>query len=91
MQNSKIFPGTKPRTFVLEGEESLFSFSRNVLKHSYSNAEFKNFPGDNTSDPRFRGEESLFSFSENVPKLSYSNAEFKKKNSGVEPPDPRFV
>ena len=28
----------------------MFSFSENVLKLSYSNAEFKNFPGDNTPD-----------------------------------------
>ena len=26
------------------GEESLFSFSKNVLKLSYSNAEFQKFP-----------------------------------------------
>ena len=51
-------------------EESLFSFSKTVLKLSYSNAEFKIFPGDITPDPRFRGEEGLFSFSKNVPKLS---------------------
>ena len=44
-QNSKIFPGTKPRTFVLEEGGSLFLFSKNVLKLSYSNAEFKKFPG----------------------------------------------
>ena len=75
MMNSKIFRETKPRTFV--SGESLFSFSKNVLKLSYSNAEFNKFPGDNTPDPRFRGEESLFLFFENVPKLSCSNAEFK--------------
>ena len=87
MHNSKIFRGTKPRTFVLGG--SLFSFSENVLKLSYGKAEFKNFPGDNTPDPHFREEESLFSFSENVPKLFYSNAEFKNfpwDNT----PNPRF-
>ena len=74
MQNSKIFPGTKPRTIILG--ESLFLFSENVLKLSiYSNAEFKNFPADSTTDPRFRGRESLFSFSKNVPKLSYSHVQ----------------
>ena len=58
--------------------ESLFSFTKNVLKLAYSNAEFKNFPGDNTLDPGFRGEENLFLFSKNALKQSYSNAEFKK-------------
>ena len=43
----------------------MFCISKNVLKLSYSNAEFKHFPGDNTPDPRFWGEESLFLFYEN--------------------------
>ena len=90
MQNSKILRRTIPRTFVLGGG-SLFSFSENVLKLSYSNAEFKNFPGENTPDPRFRGEESLFLFSDNVPEqlLSYINAGFKHF-PGDNTPDPRF-
>ena len=59
---------------------SLFSFSENVLKLSYSNAEFKQFSRGNTPVPPFwwkRREErgSLFLFSENVLKLSYNNAE----------------
>jgi hypothetical protein len=45
----------------------LFSFSKNVRKRSYSNAEFKHFPGDNTPDPRFRGEKNMFLFSKNAP------------------------
>ena len=39
----KKFQGVQPRTLVLEG--SLFLFSKNVLKLSYSNAEFRNFSG----------------------------------------------
>ena len=56
----------------------MFSFSKNVLKLSYSYAEFKNFPGGNVLDPRFSEEESLFLFFKNALKQSYSNAEFKK-------------
>ena len=63
-------------------DESLFSFTENVLEYSYSNADFKNIPRDNTPNPRFKGEESLFSFSENKPKRSYSNAEFLQKFRG---------
>ena len=59
------------------GEESLFLFTENVLKLSYSNTEFKKFPDDNIPEPHFRGEETLFPFSKNVPKFSYSNAEFE--------------
>ena len=75
----KFSRGQYPRFKV---NESLFSFSENVLENSCSNAEFKNFPGDNTPNLRFRGEENLFSFSENVPKLSYGYAEFLKKSGG---------
>ena len=45
MQNSKNFLGTIPRTPVLGGEESLFSFFENIPKLSYCDSivEFKNF------------------------------------------------
>ena len=39
------------------GGESLFSFSKNVLKLSYNNAKFTNLSGGNTTRPLFqRGE-----------------------------------
>ena len=62
---------------------SLFSFSENVLKHSYSNAEFKQFSEGNTPDPRFggregkRGEVCFCS-----PKISYNNAELTISSGG---------
>ena len=64
----------------------MFSFSENVPKLSYSNAEFKKFPCDNTPNSRFRGEESWFYFSENVPKRSYNNAELHKISRTPGPP-----
>ena len=73
----KISPVDKTAVLCFEGEESLFLFTENVLKLSYSNTEFKKIPGDNILESHFTGEESLFPFSENVPKFSYSNAEFK--------------
>ena len=66
---------------------SLFSFSKNVLKLSYSNAEFKTVPGDNT--PVLGERKVCFRF----PKM-YQNSPTAMQNyktiSGVEPPDPRF-
>ena len=46
MQNSKIHPGTKPgpTDLRLRGRK-VFSFSENVLKLNYNNAEFKFCPG----------------------------------------------
>ena len=88
MQNSKIFPGTILRTPVL-GEESLFSYSVNVLKLFYNNAEFKNSPRDNTPTPVLWAREVCFC----SPKM-YQNSptvmQNSKKNPVVEPPDPRF-
>ena len=48
----------------------MFSFSKNLLQLSYSNAEFKICPDGNTPAPHFEGEESLFLFPDNVLKLS---------------------
>ena len=46
MQNSKIHPGTKPRPMDLRFRgRKVFSFSENVLKLNYNNAEFKFCPG----------------------------------------------
>ena len=89
MPNSKTFPGDPTPDPRFRGEESLFLLSENVLKLSYSNAEFKTFPGEITPDPRFRGEESLFLLSENVPKLSYRNSKFEN-SPGDNTPDLRF-
>ena len=86
MQNLKIGGINIPDLCFGVGEEYLFSFSENVPKLSYNNAEFKKIPCDNTLDSRFRGEESWFHFPENVPKRSYNNAELQKKSWTPGPP-----
>ena len=76
MQNSKIFPGTIPWTFVLGAGYFVFIL-RKFTKTPIQPCKIHKFSGDNTPNPRFREEDSLFSFSKNVPKLSYSNVEFR--------------
>ena len=59
MQNSKIFRGTISRTFVLGRGGKFFSFSENVPKLSYSEAEFKKIPGDNIFQTPVLGERKV--------------------------------
>ena len=53
MQNSKKFPGDNTPDPRSRGKESLFLFSENVPKLSYSNAEFKTNSGVKPPGPRF--------------------------------------
>ena len=55
MQKSKNFPGENTLDPRFREEESLFLFSENVPKFSYSNVEFKSSPGDNTRTFDSRG------------------------------------
>ena len=70
------------------GEKSLFSFSENVPKLSYSNAEFQNFPGDNT--PTFVSGIGKFFFvlRKFTETLLYSNAEFTNSPGIIVPRTP---
>ena len=75
MQNSQILRGQYPGT-RFRGEESLFSFSENIPKLFYSNAEFENFPGDNTRTIVLGAGKFVFVLGKITKTLSYSNAEF---------------
>ena len=48
--NFKLFLTTKPSA------KNQFSFSKNVLKLTYSNVEFQNFSGGGLPDPPLQGE-----------------------------------
>ena len=89
MQNSKIFPGTIPRTPVFECEKFVVVLRKSKLSYCEINAEFKILAGNQATDLRFMEEESLFSFFKNVLKLPYRNAEFKTFPGDITP-DPRF-
>ena len=75
---------------------SLFSFAENILKHSLSNAEFKQFSGGNTPGPPFwwKGREErgkfVFVLREYVLNLSHNNAELTIFPA-ITPSDPRFM
>ena len=81
MQNSKIFRGTISRTFVLGRGGKFFSFSENVPKLSYSEAEFKKIPGDNIFQTPVLGERKVCFCS---PKM-YQNSPIAMQNSKIFP------